>query len=167
MKKRETCSNCGAMASVTRGNYQSMDFGLPVELMRIELVQCSKCGNIDPIIPNMDDLMHAIAFALVCNPCKLSGEHVRFLRKYLGKTAKEFAQLVHYKDHTHLSKIENGHEEIGPQADKLVRFVVIDSSPELKSRVNELLEMLPGISDDCSDTAEIKIDPETNQVEYA
>jgi len=165
--KNQPCSNCGAMASVVRSNYHFTEMGLPVELMRINVVKCSECGNEDPIIPNLDDLMHTLALMVICDPCKLSGPEVRFLRKYSGKSAEEFSRLLHV-DHTHLSKVENGRTEIVRRLDKLVRFVVLTMSSELNDKADQLIELLPTISDECEDPhREIQIDPSTLQHSYA
>src|SRR5215472_12541323 len=72
--KTALCGNCGEAAKVVRGNYRLEEFGLPVELMRIELIKCSKCGEVDPIIPNIDGLMTAVALRVICSTSLLDGE---------------------------------------------------------------------------------------------
>jgi DNA-binding transcriptional regulator YiaG len=135
--KKEQCSKCDSLARVERGEFRFDDMGLPVVLQRIELVKCENCGNVDPLIPNMDGLMHALALAVICQPCKLNGEELHFLRKYLGKSGKEFAGLLHVHN-THLSKLENGSAKIGDQTDKYVRLLVLNLSPELKGDIDKL-----------------------------
>lgn len=164
--KREQCSKCNSPASIERGNYQFDEMGLPVVLRRIKLVKCQRCGNVDPIIPHVNDLMHAIAWAVIGQSFKLDGREIRFLRKYVGKSAREFAKLLHI-DHTHLSKVENEHVDIGDAADKLVRFVVINLSPELKGHVNQLLASLPAMKDSSEEKLEIQINPDTMEILYA
>jgi len=115
----------------------------------------------------MDSLLHILAMAVVCSPRKLSGEEVRFLRKYAGKSARDFARFLHV-DHTHLSKVENGKTEIGTRLDKLVRLLIVTMSPTLKDEVSKLLEMIPDIDDSCSEgDQEIQIDPATRNYQYA
>jgi DNA-binding transcriptional regulator YiaG len=165
--KTEQCGNCGKTAQVVRRNYHFEEMGIPVELLRIDVVKCSHCGNIDPIIPNMNELMHTLALAVICSPCKLNGEEVRFLRKYVGKSAVEFSRFLHV-DHTHLSKVENDRTEIGIRLDKLVRFLVLNLSPELKGVVDKLIDVLPGIEDSCDGAKpDIKIDPSALRHQYA
>jgi DNA-binding transcriptional regulator YiaG len=167
MKREEQCSNCGKLASVVRRNHQFDEMGIPVVLERIEVVKCPHCGNVDPIIPNLNDLMHAIALLIICHPCKLTGEELRFLRKYAGKTQEEFGRLIHL-DKTHVSKMENSQVPVGDQTDKLVRFVVLNSSPELEGKVQQLLDLLPMIEDTCDDGKPgICIDPATMEAQYA
>jgi len=164
--RREQCSNCNSPAPVERGNYQFEEMGLPVVLQRIKLVKCARCGNVDPIIPHMNDLMHALAWAVIGQPSKLDGREIRFLRKYVGKSAGEFAKLLHV-DHTHLSKVENEHTDIGDTTDKLVRFVVVNLSPKLKGHVNQLLASLPSMKDSSEEKLEIQINPDTMEIQYA
>ena len=167
MKREEQCSNCGRMAPVVRRDYRFDEMGLLVVLQCIEVVKCQNCGNVDPIIPNINDLMHALALAVICDPCKLNGDEFRFLRKYVGKSGEEFGKLLHLGK-THISKIETGVTPIGDQADKLIRFLVLHLSPELKEKADQLMALLPKISDDCANLKqEIQIDPETMQYQYA
>jgi len=165
--KTASCSNCEKLADVVTQNYRFEEMGLPVELRNIKVIRCSHCGNVDPIIPHMDSLLHILAMAVVCSPRKLSGEEVRFLRKYAGKSARDFARFLHV-DHTHLSKVENGKTEIGTRLDKLVRLLIVTMSPTLKDEVSKLLEMIPDIDDSCSEgDQEIQIDPATRNYQYA
>jgi hypothetical protein len=79
--KRMDCSNCGAPTRVVHGTYELKEVGLKnVVLQGIEIVKCPKCKNEDPIIPNMNGLMRALALAVIEKPYRLTGEEVRFLR---------------------------------------------------------------------------------------
>jgi transcriptional regulator with XRE-family HTH domain len=164
--KTASCSNCGGLAEVLTQNHEFTEMGIPVVLQKIKVIRCSDCGNEDPIIPNMDGLMHILAVAVVCCPSKLSGAEVRFLRKYAGKSAREFARFLHV-DHTHLSKVENGKTEIGTRLDKLVRLLVVNMSPTLRDEIKKLLDMMPDIDDSCDEEKGIEIDPATQSYQYA
>jgi hypothetical protein len=75
------CSSCGAPARVVHGTYDLREVGLKsVVLHGIEIVKCPKCKNEDPIIPNMNGLMRALALAVIEKPYRLTGEEVRFIR---------------------------------------------------------------------------------------
>lgn len=163
----DQCSKCGALAPVVQGDYQLGGVGIPVLIKNIELVKCAECGNIDPIIPNLDDLMNTIALAVVCSPCKLNGRDIRFLRKFSGKSSAEFARLLHVH-HTHLSKMENDQACTGPQTDKLVRFLVISLNKELRNKATQLLDMLPQINDSCQNPRSgVQVDHATMKYEFA
>lgn len=166
--KTALCGNCGKTAQVVRRNYEFKEMGIPVELQKIQAIECSHCGNVDPIIPNMDGLMTLVAIAVLCNPCKLCGAEVRFLRKYVNKSAVEFSRFLHVH-HTHLSKIENDRYEIGKELDKLIRLMVIAMDrPRLADVVKDLMELMPNIADDCcEEKQEIQINPATLHYQYA
>lgn len=140
--------------------------GFPVELQRIQVIECPKCGP-EAIIPHMDELMNTVAMAVLSRPCMLTGPMVRFLRKYVNKSAREFAEFLHV-DHTHLSKIENDHLDPGAPLDKLVRLTVMGLQPKLAEDIKEFMELMPNIKDSCLDEeAEIQIDPATGIYQYA
>ena len=85
----ESCSKCGAVAQVKRGSYRFKESGLPVVLHGIEMIVCAKCGNEDPILPKVNQLMRRLALAVINKPYRLRGDEVRFLRKYLQMTRSE------------------------------------------------------------------------------
>jgi len=115
----------------------------------------------------MDELMDSLALAVLCHPCTLTGSDVRFLRKYINKSAREFAQYLHI-DHTSLSKIENSQRKLGAPLDKLVRLTIFGMQPRLRDELNELMELMPKIKDSCPDSnTEIQIDPATGEYQYA
>ena len=61
--KKETCSACGAMVPIVRGDYRYVESGLKnVILSGIETIRCPKCGNEDPIIPRIRGLHRALAY---------------------------------------------------------------------------------------------------------
>ena len=142
MPKQEQCTNCGAAANVVREDHRFDEIGLPVVLRQIEVVKCPGCGNVDPILQNLNHVMQTLALAVICDPCSLNGREFRFLRKYVGLGAEEFGKLLHL-DKTSVSKMENGHTAIGKQTDRLVRFVVLALTPELKANADQLIKLLP------------------------
>jgi DNA-binding transcriptional regulator YiaG len=128
--RKEICSICGDSAPVTKGKFRFGQVGVPITLVNIDLIRC-ECGNTDPIIENVNDLMDVIARALVSKHRPLTGSEVRFLRKYLGKSAKEFAAGIGIDPAT-LSRWENGLANIGGSGERLVRVLTMTLSPSLK-----------------------------------
>lgn len=164
--KTTKCAECGGEATVSRKNHQFDQMGFPVELCNIEVIECPNCGP-DPIIPHMDRLMDTLAAGVVCNPCKLTGAEVRFLRKYVNKSAREFAQFLHI-EHTHLSKIENNRRKMGGPLDKQIRLTVMALQPKLVEDIHFLMELMPNIKDKCAEPkTEIQVDPATGNYQYA
>jgi len=132
-----TCSSCGAKAVVAVGTYPFKESGLNnVTLINVELIQCSVCGNVDPIIPDVNDLMRALAWHSATQRYRLSGEDVRFLRKYLKMSGVDFAQLLGV-DKTTLSKWENDADIIGTANERLIRSVALSLGDGLKERSEE------------------------------
>jgi putative transcriptional regulator len=165
MARRERCSNCGAEARVTHGDYEFKESGLPVLLKGIELIKCGKCGSVDPVIPKPAQIMRTLALAVISQPYRLTGAEVRFLRKHLGKTAEEFAKFLHV-DKTVLSRWETGTHPVGEQSDRLIRLIVAGLAEGLKKHDIEVtIEKLPEIQSESRDVG-IRVDPETMSYDY-
>lgn len=163
MKNGWTCSACGADARLTRGSYAYKESGLDhITLEGIQLVHCDACGNEDPIIPAIDTLHAILAEALISKPARLEGKELRFLRKELGLSARQFAKILHV-DHTTISKWENGNDPIGPQSDLLVRALL---TAKKEGSLDPLVAKLSGMDEDLS-ALDITVNTETNQYEYA
>jgi transcriptional regulator with XRE-family HTH domain len=119
------------------------DSGLPnVYLVGITYFQCS-CGHSMAEIPAIKQLLELIAKNLIEKPEALTGDEVRFLRKRLGKKAKDFAVEVGIEPET-LSRIENGHLPVAQQTDKLIRadYLLSTDSPLVEQMRKALLEVL-------------------------
>jgi putative zinc finger/helix-turn-helix YgiT family protein len=140
------CSNCGAATRVVRGIYELKEVGLKnVVLQGIEIAKCPKCKNEDPIVPNMNGLMRALALAVIEKPYRLTGEEVRFLRKYLRLTGEEFSRLIHV-DKSTLSKWENNEDPVGDQSDRLIRLVALGLGEGLREESERVIKTFPQIN---------------------
>lgn len=165
MRKFE-CSQCGAMVEVVRGTYQFKESGLKnVFLKNIELVRCRECGTTDPIIPHVNELMRVLALAVIARPYRLSGEEIRFLRKYLGKSGTEFCKLLSINKST-LSKWENNEDRVGEQSDRLIRTIALGLDNGLRERLKEVINSFPEIKKR-THKDEIEIDPTKMSYVYA
>jgi len=165
MKKAE-CTVCGALARVVRGNYKFAECGLRrVVLQGVETVHCAKCGNEEVAIPRLNELMRALALAVVKQPFRLQGEDVKFLRKYLNMTQAEFAGLLDIHK-TNLSKWENNEDRIGDQSDRLIRTVVLALWDGLKGKMEEVVRSFPNIHKS-KRRGSIDMDPQSLSYTYA
>lgn len=168
---RWLCSECGSEAAVVKGDHHFTESGLTsITLKGAEFVTCDKCGNRELIIPHMNQLMRLIALALIWKPCRLKGEDVRYLRKYVGQSAADFANLLAV-DPTTLSKWENDHDPVGSANDRLIRLVVLamagDKAQEIRQSFEKLVkEGFPDIDLSCDDKV-THIDSETLSYAYA
>lgn len=161
------CSNCGVEARVEEGNYRYKQTPLKrVMLCGIDLIKCPKCGNIDPIIPALDDLLSSLAFAVVNKPSRLKGDEIRFLRKYTHKTQAQFARVLEL-DPTTISKYENDDDVPGPQTDKLIRLVAIALGEDgLRARITEAVSQFENI-EDVPRASRLEYEGKTGEVQYA
>lgn len=158
-----TCSRCGEPARIIRGTYPFKELGLRnVVLQGIELVRCDTCGNEDPRIPRLSELMRVLALAVIRKPYRLSGEELRFLRKYLGLTAEKFAGILRV-DRTTVSKWENGEDSVGEQSDLLIRLIAQALGKGLKGDLEATIWQFPQIRNSCG---RIRIEVDARTFEY-
>jgi len=120
------CDTCSGLTKVRDGQtYHYKECGLDnVYLENVELRECEACGTATPRIRRILDLHATIARAVALKPGPLSGAEIRFLRKQLGLKAREWAVLLRI-DQATLSRWENGVQQIGPQADTLIRLLYL------------------------------------------
>ena len=118
---RKTCPKCDEpyfRKIVASHHYENS--GLPdVYLEDVELRECA-CGE-SLVLRGMGELLKVIAICLAHKPARLTGEEIRFLRKTLGAKAKDFAEKMSLSPE-HLSRIENGAQEVSASTDKLARL---------------------------------------------
>jgi hypothetical protein len=87
-QSKAICSHCGARAAgVTGGDYGLGDLGIPIVLKEIELVYCSACGNLDPVICDLEGVLTVLAEALSSSPALLGDREAPFLRKFPTRSA--------------------------------------------------------------------------------
>jgi len=159
------CGNCGQSAKKTSTNYLFRESGLRnVVLKNIEVIKCGHCGNEDPVIHKMADLMRQIAQALVEKPYALTGEEIRFLRKYLGMSGGAFARLLH-TDKTVLSRWENNQIDVGSKSDLLIRAIVCNLGNGLKQEAERIVRKFPEIDE--SDQKAVRIEINDSAFAYA
>jgi YgiT-type zinc finger domain-containing protein len=164
--KKTQCDNCGSEARIVRGDYEFKETGLrDFVLLDIELVKCGKCGDVDPILFQVDELMHIAAVAILQKPYRLQGEELRFLRKHIDLNQEEFARLLHV-DKTTLSKWENNGDPIGLQSDLLARAVVISRDKRLEKRAADHIRAFDKIVDK-QKRVRVEVDTEKREYEYA
>lgn len=118
------CTECGALMKTRKENYRYDESGLKhVTLVGVEVRRCPRCGNYEVSIPHIEELHRLLAKALIEKSTRFTGEEVRFLRKSLGWSGSDFAKHMGVAQET-VSRWENDAAPIGPQADRLLRFLV-------------------------------------------
>ena len=130
------CLSCGTQMSVSRENHVYMS--LPsVLLLDVEMRRCLDCREEEVVIPNIEELNHAIAAVLVGKPGRLAPDEFRFLRKTLGWSGRDLARRFHVRAE-HVSRWENGAKPISALADLLLRMCVVHEQPIQDYRVATL-----------------------------
>jgi YgiT-type zinc finger domain-containing protein len=130
------CDLCqGNIVTTPQQTYQYKESGLDnVYLENVEVRVCESCGEKNLRIANILELHETIARGIALQPCPLRGQDVRFLRKQLGYSAKQWATFLRI-DVSTLSRWENEQQEIGPQSDALIRFLYFRLLDESKGEV--------------------------------
>ena len=119
------CDVChkGEIKIKRQQNYHYIECGLDnVYLLNLEFRACNNCGTKIPRLTRMPELHATIARAIALQPCPLRGQDIRFLRKQLGFSAREWAKFLR-TDASTLSRWENDQQEIGTQSDSLIRLL--------------------------------------------
>ena len=119
------CFNCGHGMTTGRENVKYDASGLPgVTLVDVEVSRCGHCGQYEVAIPRIEELHRVMAIALVRKAARLTPAEIRFLRTTLGWSSRELADHMGAAAET-VSRWEHGKTPIGPQADRLLRLMVL------------------------------------------
>lgn len=99
--------------------------GVAVKVLDAVVLQRCSCGEEMIGIPDLEGLARAAAIARALNPARLSGKEVRFIRRALDMTQKEFAEKMDLSPE-HVSRWENDKNPggAGEMSEKLVRHNV-------------------------------------------
>lgn len=126
--------------------HQEVVGGLPVILIRaVEVSRCKQCGEVlSKKIPDLQNLIAAMAVTRVTDPLKLRSEDIRFLRKTMNWTGKELASALGVSVET-VSRWENGKDLIGIANEKLLRLIVgttmTKSAPAIDFEPDQIAKM--------------------------
>lgn len=108
-------------------HYEDSGFGLPYPVILLDAAQEELDENGTPVgihIPDMEELVACIAVTRALDPQQLDGREVRFIRRALGMSAKDFAEVLEI-DAATLSRWENNKYRPGGWADKQVRMAAV------------------------------------------
>jgi len=98
--------------------------GVSITLKGARIFRCKECGEESPVVPAPAALVRAAAKAMAEAPNKLGPQEIRFLRKSLGFSGKDFAAKINVDAGT-VSRWERGAEPMGPANERLLRLMVL------------------------------------------
>ena len=117
------CAECGEPQTVVRKTVPYPESGLDnVQLSNVPVWTCAN-GHEEIQIPSVIELHELLAHMIIRKPAPLVGAEVKFLRKRLRLTAKEFACRIGLTD-VRLSQLENRIVPLPKRGDLLIRLVV-------------------------------------------
>lgn len=135
------CDACGGEMVSGRENYHYKECGLPfVTLQNLEVRRCPQCGEFEVVIPKIEQLHQAIAWAVVSKKSRLAPAEVKFLRKHLGWSGADFARHIGVSSET-VSRWEKGRDPMGPIADRALRLMVLCMAPMRDYSLDTLTEL--------------------------
>jgi len=115
------CTECGQPQYETRESVPYPESGLDnVQLINAPVWICDN-GHRELEIPAVQELHNLLANMIVRQPAALTGRDVRFLRKRVGLTARQYAARIG-RTPEWISQVENGHAPIDRANDLLFRL---------------------------------------------
>ncbi len=120
------CTSCGGgtLKASVLPDYEADLGGIRVRLIHSVIREARDTRDDASIeIPGLEDLAKTVALARALIPVRLSGPEVRFLRRALDMTGREFAEAMDLTPET-VSRWENGGRGVGGYSEKLLRHNV-------------------------------------------
>lgn len=119
--KIHRCVECGEPLFVELVTTPYPESGLSnVVLQNIPMWRCAN-GHEEVEIPALRQLHEVLTFQILRKPASLSGEEVRFLRKRIGMSAREFGAHLGIH-HVTVSRLEHGKRRLLRPLDLLIRL---------------------------------------------
>src|SRR5579872_6656776 len=91
----DKCRECGGVMEGRKGEYRYTECGLDsVTLQDIVVFHCTRCNDLVPEVPEVGILHRVIAIRLLLKKSLLTGDEIRFLRKFNGYSINEFCDVI-------------------------------------------------------------------------
>lgn len=115
--------DCGGTMEGRKGGYKYTESGLDsVVLKDILVFHCPKCNAVVPEIPAVGILHRVLALKIILKRAFLTGDELRFLRKFCGYSVAEFAEIMGSSKAV-VCRWETS--EHGAGTDRIVRLLVL------------------------------------------
>lgn len=126
------CVACGkGPVEVRRENHRYTECGLDmITLVNLEVRHCKECGETEYVTPDVEGLHALIANIVASKAERLLPQEIRFLRKYLGHSTKDFALKIGVRPET-VSRWESVQEpqHMDVPAERFLRLMVFMEKP--------------------------------------
>ncbi len=140
------CTNCGQKMVKMEGIYPYHESGLKnVTLVNVPMYKCPACKETEVEIPRLEELHVLLAFLIVLQPDPLKGDEVRYLRKNLGYSQEELANLSGVTRVT-VTRWESG-RTIRKDQDKQLRRLYLSKKRYDLRKVTEVNRILAALVD--------------------
>lgn len=149
----KTCSICKSRdIKMEVGAYEYR--ALPgITLHGVRHFECQSCGAVQTAIPAMGMLNRILASRVINKTEPLTGPEIRFLRTYVGLSAKDLAGVLGVAAAS-VSRWENGFRPMTAATERLLRVLVA----HVRKLDFEALDLLPSIDDVVSDPAPVRFE---------
>lgn len=128
------CTECGERQRLERRTVPYPESGLDnVQLQNVPVWVC-KNDHPEIEIPAVNQLHELLGQLIIRKPTTLKGAEIKFLRRRVGLSGKQFAERIGIKP-VHLSRLETGARPLPRRADLLIRLVVAAYLAEKQGRV--------------------------------
>lgn len=135
------CHECGGELTITKGRHHYTGSGLPnVFVDGVETRACPACGTSEVAIPRVARLHRTLALAVAKSAARLTGAEIRFLRKHIGWSGRDFARHFGVTPET-VSRWENDREPMGAVAGRLLRILSVRDQPVESYPTEQLSEV--------------------------
>ncbi len=144
------CSKCGGPVNTSRVARYAAENELQkmgvVLINTVDKHECESCGTASVDIPDLPGLIACVAVYRATMPWRLQGFEIKFLRKAMNISAKQFAELLEVQSET-VSRWENDKAPMGPANEKLLRLLT----------AHTLADRAPGVLHSADTIAQLKI----------
>ena len=107
--------------------HEETGLGLPYPVIVMNAAQeMVEDGEVMGIrVPDLEGLARAIAVARALCPLSLAGAEIRFMRRVLDMTQKQFAAALEIENAETISRWENSTKGMGGYTEKLIRALIV------------------------------------------
>ena len=123
-----TCVSCGGPLGGPEARTVPYRALPGVFLDGVPVWTCGECGEEEVGIPRLEQLQRLLVHVVARRPGHLQPPEIRFLRKHLGWSGREFASAFGVAPET-VSRWEHGERNMGATAERLLRLLATRMEP--------------------------------------